>query len=207
VLLNFFRAEAERRKKDRDVPDVIYAIEEPETSQHPEHQKKLIDALIELSKTEHTQIILTTHSPALVKMLNFEHLRLIKSINKIKEISNVDANELPYPSLNEINHVVFSEATEEYHNELYGFIDIKKWLNDYKNGKATVPYQKIMTNGSVTNSQIIQTEYIRHQIHHPENTLNTQYTLEQLHTSIQDMRNFIQNKKTGVNDNEYQSVA
>lgn len=38
VLLNFFRAEAERRKNESNVPDIIYAIEEPETSQHPSHQ-------------------------------------------------------------------------------------------------------------------------------------------------------------------------
>mgnify|MGYP005855482409 FL=1 len=37
VLLNFFRAEAERRQTERNVLNIIYAIEEPETSQHPEH--------------------------------------------------------------------------------------------------------------------------------------------------------------------------
>ena len=62
ILLNFFRAEAERRQQEKSVPDIIYAIEEPETSQHPNHQRKLIEAFIELSKTDNTQIILTTHS-------------------------------------------------------------------------------------------------------------------------------------------------
>ena len=40
ILLNFFRAEAERRQKETNVPSIIYAIEEPETSQHPNHQRK-----------------------------------------------------------------------------------------------------------------------------------------------------------------------
>lgn len=44
IILNFFRAEAERRSAERKVPTVIYAFEEPETSQHPEHQKMLIEA-------------------------------------------------------------------------------------------------------------------------------------------------------------------
>ena len=39
ILLNFFRAEVERRKIQENIPSVIYAIEEPETSQHTEHQK------------------------------------------------------------------------------------------------------------------------------------------------------------------------
>ena len=37
ILLNFFRAEAERRQREKNVPNIIYAIEEPETSQHPQH--------------------------------------------------------------------------------------------------------------------------------------------------------------------------
>lgn len=64
VLLNFFRAEAERRKDENNVPDIIYAIEEPETSQHPSHQRKLIEAFVELSQSENTQVLLTTHSPS-----------------------------------------------------------------------------------------------------------------------------------------------
>lgn len=48
ILLNFFRAEVERRQNDINATSVIYAIEEPETSQHSENQKKLIQALIAL---------------------------------------------------------------------------------------------------------------------------------------------------------------
>lgn len=39
ILINFFRAEAERRIREMNAPSIIYAIEEPETSQHAEHQK------------------------------------------------------------------------------------------------------------------------------------------------------------------------
>jgi len=77
ILLNFFRAEAERLSIERKVPDVIYALEEPETSQHPEHQRKLIEAFISLSKNKHTQIILTTHSPGIAKLLPPETINLI----------------------------------------------------------------------------------------------------------------------------------
>jgi hypothetical protein len=40
--------------------------------------------------------------------------------------------------------------------------------------------------------QKIVSEYIRHQIHHPENTHNNRFTDEQLQTSINDMRVFIE---------------
>ena len=193
VLLNFFRAEAERRKSEKNVPDIIYAIEEPETSQHPDHQKKLVDAFIELSKGQHTQIILTTHSPAIVKMLDFEHLKLIRGIQS-KEVMNIERHNLPYPSLNEVNFLAFNESDDGYHNELYGYIESENWLTDFKNGKPTRKYQKEWK-GNITENQIILSEYIRHQIHHPENTLNQRFTTAELGQSIIDMRTFIVGKQ------------
>lgn len=189
ILLNFFRAEAERRQQEKHVTDIIYAIEEPETSQHPSHQRKLIEAFIELSKTDNTQIILTTHSPSIVKLLEFEHLKLIKEDDGI-EIVNVEQADLPYPSLNEVNYLAFEESNEEYHNELYGYIESEQLLNDYKLEKTTILYKKEFR-GNTSEIQIIQSEYIRHQIHHPENTQNSRFTNNELQESIGVMRAFI----------------
>jgi len=77
LLINFFRAEAERKRKLKNTTNVIYAIEEPETSQHPDWQKKLIEALIDLSANGNTQIIATTHSPSLASLIPVENLRFI----------------------------------------------------------------------------------------------------------------------------------
>lgn len=191
VLLNFFRAEAERRKREENIPSVIYAIEEPETSQHPSHQRKLIDAFIELSNTDNTQVVMTTHSPAIVKLLDFEHLQLVKNGNG-KEVINVERGNLPYPSLNEVNYLAFGESNDEYHNELYGFMESEQLLSDYKVGKTTMLYKRIR-NGNIIEEQKILSEYIRHQIHHPENSENTRFTNDQLQQSIGEMREFVKN--------------
>ncbi|MCR4422581.1 MAG: ATP-binding protein [Exilispira sp.] len=194
VLLNFFRAEAERRQTEKKVPNIIYAIEEPETSQHPEHQRILIEAFKKLSSAENTQIILTTHSPAIVKLLEFEQLRLIKRNNNNKiEAIKIEKSNLPYPSLNEVNFSAFGEANEEYHNELYGFIESEGKLNEYKTGKSTLKYKR-ERNGSIIEEDKILSEFIRHQIHHPENKLNKRFTFEQLQESIELMRDFIKGK-------------
>jgi putative ATP-dependent endonuclease of the OLD family len=66
ILLNFFRAKAEKRLNDEDTPGIIYAIEEPETSQHPKNQRILLSALRELSEQPGCQVIFTTHTPVLV---------------------------------------------------------------------------------------------------------------------------------------------
>lgn len=192
ILLNFFRAEAERRKTEENIPSIIYAIEEPETSQHTEHQKKLIKAFLDLSGTANTQVVITTHSAALVKELEFEHLRLVKSNGASKTIENVLPHQLPYPSLNEVNFLAFSEITEEYHNELYGYIELEGELQNFRNGKSTMPYNKLKRDGTTVIEQIVLTDYIRHQIHHPENTNNTRYTFDQLCDSVNLMRLFIQ---------------
>ena len=86
------------------------------------------------------------------------------------------------------------EIPEEYHNELYGFIEAEGQLDNYKSGQPTIRYIKILPRNQQTrDEQIILTEYIRHQIHHPENTHNQRYSTEQLKESICLMRDFINN--------------
>lgn len=81
ILLNFFRAEAERRANENSGRNVIYAIEEPETSQHPSNQEMLIRTLIQLSYRSECQVLLTTHVPALAGLLPIEGLRFVDSEN------------------------------------------------------------------------------------------------------------------------------
>ena len=46
--------------------------------------------------------------------------------------------------------------------------------------------------GNTRQKQVILSEYIRHQIHHPENTSNIHFTEQQLEASIQMLRAFVQ---------------
>lgn len=78
VLLNFFRAEVERKQAAVGSPGVIYAIEEPETAQHPNNQKMLVEALLELSQTENCQVMITTHVPGLAGLIDVKNLRYIE---------------------------------------------------------------------------------------------------------------------------------
>lgn len=78
VLLNFFRAKAERDAAAKTASSVIYAIEEPETSQHPKNQRLLLNALRDLAVGEGRQVILTTHTPMLARYLDETSLRFIE---------------------------------------------------------------------------------------------------------------------------------
>lgn len=89
VLISFFKAEAERLQKEFPDKGVIYAIEEPETSQHPSNQRLLIDAFQELANADKCQVLITTHVPALVEKIPTESLRHItRTLDDGLEVKN-----------------------------------------------------------------------------------------------------------------------
>jgi len=77
ILLNFFRAKAEQAAAEKEASSVIYAIEEPETSQHPYNQKMLMRAFCDLADSVGCQILLSTHTPVLARLVPSDCLRLI----------------------------------------------------------------------------------------------------------------------------------
>ncbi|KWT66424.1 ATP-binding protein [Comamonas testosteroni] len=76
ILLNFFRAKAERMIHEKSAQSTIYAIEEPETSQHPHNQRLLMSALQQLAIAD-DQVIITTHTPMLARSLPSSSLRFL----------------------------------------------------------------------------------------------------------------------------------
>lgn len=94
ILLNFFRAEAEKAAVGSS-RNVIYAIEEPETSQHPNYQMMLMRALLALANQPNRQIIVTTHVPALAGLMPIEGLRYVtKDANGAPIVKTPDAGVL-----------------------------------------------------------------------------------------------------------------
>jgi putative ATP-dependent endonuclease of OLD family len=76
VLLNFFRAKNEDDSNNRG-SGIIYAVEEPETSQHPNHQIMLLDTFDDLVAQGNCQVLVTTHTPTLARRVDRSTLRLI----------------------------------------------------------------------------------------------------------------------------------
>lgn len=206
ILLSFFQSEAEKKKYENSNRGIIYAIEEPETSQHFQHQQILIDSLKRLAQKDNTQIIITTHSSLIVKNLGFDNIRLIcnNPETSIKEIKRIEKRYLPILSLNEVNYLAFEELSLEYHDELYGFLETKAiedantntnqqkfddWLKSKDSIIPTKNWIKINKNGSETTCNFTICTYIRNKVHHPENPKNENYTIEELRQSINLMQN------------------
>jgi len=82
VLLSFFRATAERGIVDD--PDyaeyhrgVITAVEEPETALHADLQSDIVAALQDVGDLPHRQVLLTTHSANLIRLVPAQSIRYI----------------------------------------------------------------------------------------------------------------------------------
>ena len=67
-------------------PSLVLAIEEPELYQHPSRQRHLGSVLLKLATgtipgvAKETQVVYTTHSPLLVGLDRFEHIRVLRKI-------------------------------------------------------------------------------------------------------------------------------
>lgn len=211
VLLSFFLNEIERRKREEWLADIIYAFEEPETSQHPHHQEILIDAFNSLSQEIWVQVILTTHSPYVYKKLtknpNINLLYVDNDSSWNKKIEDIFSafNLFPHsPSWWEINYYVYWLPTFEFFDELYSRLEELNTYNhvdDYivNNSSILKNEQWKVANDDWTQKQknwqdvIWDSTYItciRHQIHHSNNNLNLDYKIR-LIDWIKDMINIL----------------
>lgn len=206
ILLNFFRAEAERKQNEKGAPNIIYAIEEPETSQHADFQRALINALQDLARRPFVQVLITTHSSTIVKELSHNVLRMITNEGGMVRVSAVEKGLLPYVSLNEASYLAFDgEASVEYHDELYGHLQnlaMRENEENFKEAKfdswlcgkgleQNTIWKRIVQDGTVKSCNRTLSTYVRNSIHHPENRENEPYTQEQLKCSIGQLRNIL----------------
>ncbi len=81
ILMSFFQSEASRLRAERDAAQehnvpIIYAIEEPETSQHPDNQARIVEALRAVVSAG-DQVLITTHNPSLAELLPVESIRFV----------------------------------------------------------------------------------------------------------------------------------
>jgi len=158
-------------------------LDEPETHLHPQAQEYLKDELIKITRNEENNIVFfATHSNHMIDKDHIERcFRLSKQANRKTKLDKIKLGKTSYP---EVNYEVFGIPSSDYHNELYGYLEdiekskldslpkTKKWKN--KKTKAT--------------DNVSLATYIRHSIHHTENTTNAKFTAGELAESIKTLR-------------------
>ena len=177
----------------------IVLIDEPELHLHPALQEQFVQALLKLSKV--AQIIITTHSPLLLKQL-FLHCKvntkvLRKEGEKVQSYT-IEERVLSHVSANEINYLAFDLVTTEYFNELYG--ELMERLDLFKQGPFDThlaEHYQVTLDKKWKNCKDNKEyhcslfTYIRNFIHHPENTQNSKYSQAELSASVERIRDIL----------------
>lgn len=185
-------------------------IDEPEISLHPIWQGKIFDyyrnLFIDDTGIQTSQIFTATHSQYVLKSAldNSANtlILLLKNSSGTLEISHIQAP-LVLPSLTsaEINYVAFDLVSNDYHIELYGYLqnkiahargttecsvlDCDRYIVQQTDYDATKHYKlssHTHSNGHVTQYSTLST-YVRNLIDHPDPVRRV--TPEELRTSIE----------------------
>lgn len=189
-----------------DDSNIILCIDEPELNLHPRAQEKLALALSKLSKN--IQIIVSTHSPYMLRSFKKDADKVyIFEEGKSATVKVLDKlSILPFgPTLAEIQYFAYNLTSHDLHNELCGYLQAeskltfgnsRRWLNeDVLKRHATQTGVDINTI-SDTDKESLKWDvslqvYIRHSIHHPENTRNDKPTAAEIYQSITEMINIL----------------
>lgn len=165
-------------------------IDEPEISLHPKWQAKIFDYYKKLfmdnNNNQTSQLFIATHSQyvldsALADTSNTA-IVLMKRINNNIELTSITAP-LVLPSITdaELNYVAFDIVSNDYHIELYGYLQQKVALSlgktsctvkecdtyiTQQNQYVVTLHEKISTHNTTTYSTL--TTYIRNAIDHPD---------------------------------------
>jgi len=184
-------------KNSRKLNGAAILIDEPELSMHPKWQKNILNYYKNLfteNNQQNVQLFLATHSEyvvgdALMNRMNNLIIILTEVNGNIKATRIEAPSVLPTITSAEINYLAFDIASNDYHIELYGWLQNKeskhtiKSCDDYIKSKTEYS-QTIHSKPSFFGSTTYDTlsTYIRNAIDHP--SLSMTFSETELRTSI-----------------------
>lgn len=95
----------------------LILLDEPETSLHPEAQRKLIKYLLEESRKKHHQIVISTHSPTIIQELDKSSIKLVDVDNRTNKVY-ITENVAPQVAFHALGHKTNNKWTVIVEDEL-----------------------------------------------------------------------------------------
>jgi predicted ATPase len=172
-------------RNNRNLNGAAIMIDEPELSMHPKWQKSILTYyrnLFTINSIQNAQIFIATHSEyvleeALSNRIN-NMVIVLKEAGGIISVKKIDApSVLPTITSAETNYLAFDIVSNDYHIELYN------WLQDKENKNTVKSCDDFIKNSTLYNLSIHHksssfrsttydtlSTYIRNAIHHPDPT-------------------------------------
>lgn len=185
-------------KNSKNLEGAAIMIDEPELSMHPKWQRNVLKYYKDLfteSGVQKTQIFLASHSEHVLKEALSDHasnlvIVLLDDNGTVKSKRIDGPFVLPSVTAAETNYWAFDIVSNDYHIELYGWIqdkqgglNVKQCDNFIKTHlEYQVPLHKRSSSHGATTYDTLST-LIRNAIHHPDPTRT--YTEAELRTSIE----------------------
>jgi len=185
-------------KNSKNLNGAAIMIDEPELSMHPRWQKNVLKYYKDLftdNSIQHVQLLIATHSEyvlenALINRAN-NLVIVLNDDNGIIKVRRIDApSVLPTITSAETNFLAFDIVSNDYHIELYGWLQIKESRNTVKDCDNFIKnsshyissnHRKPSSFGSTTYDTLCT--FIRNSIDHPDQSRI--FTESELRTSIE----------------------
>lgn len=186
-------------KNVNGISNGIVLIDEPELSLHPKWQEKILEYYRKMFRrqgVQNVQIIIATHSEYLIKAaLEDKENILIISLHDDNGVIGTNKILSPYvlPTCTsaEINYFTFGVISNDYHNQLYGYLQNKYQLDSITKmdrfilGKVEFLNDDLLIESSFRNQRYhTLTTFIRNKIDHPDFN-NSSFSNKQLAMSIE----------------------
>lgn len=199
VTLALIQVYSNMQHKTKEHAPLTLLLDEPETWLHPRAQIQLGEALAKISEDE--QLFLITHSPYMLRSYRPAQHRLIifsreDSVPSIRYSEELGLFEGQTLSLGEITYFAFGIPSLEFHDELWGEIQViskrksERSLNICLHDTHKLSYDKEWKRDDRPNEgpeDATLPYYIRNSIHHPENRLNDPFTDDELTESTKSL--------------------
>lgn len=181
---------------------LVLILDEPETWLHPSAQLRLGDALSAIGKRD--QVFVVTHSPYLIRKFDPDgHLLTVLSgqgtTRTVDPSTKFGLFGLGEPTWSEINYRAFEICSNDFHNELYGYIQQHIETQNADGKFATegeidtylqntgIPKTKTWVRTQQIQYPVTLPVYVRNAIHHPENESNPPPSEDELRESTKSL--------------------
>lgn len=188
-------------KNSGNLKGAVCMVDEPELSMHPKWQQKIFNYYTSLFKnttgTQEVQLLFATHSTEVLKSAlmdkNNSLVIVLQESNNVVSPKRIDApSVLPAITSAETNYLAFDVISNDYHIELYGWLQNKNNLSRVKACDDYIKQQAIYNtslhakssshpNGKITYDTL--STFIRNAIDHPSSAGS--FSDEELRKSIE----------------------